>query len=693
MKAIAISVSVLLALALFAGSADAQTYTITSSLKTGTAGTPVVGALVTANGVIPTLGTTYAITAGNLPTGVTLSAQGVFTGTPTKAETANFTVQATVPAMTIPPQTAGTATANLSITIQAGAPALTITTTTLPDGRVGDVYSAAVVAQGGTPPYGFVTNPLNLPNGVTLDPTKGTLSGTPTAAGSFNFTVYVTDSTLPLPKTANQAFSVTITAGPQLIAAGTTEWTVDRPGFSLTVSASGGDGTFTFDAPTGVPAGLTPTILVDSVTLTGTPTALGDSTFSVTVRDGTGATATLETAIHINPPVAITADELPDATAGAAYGGVVPAEDGAPPYSFRVVSKSESWIGIESGTGTLTGTPGAAGSVTFTVEVTDASGGTDQQEFTIGVNDAPLLNSTDLPFGVVGSACSMPLAATGGTAPFEYSVAAGELMDRLSFADAAIAGTPTAPGSSNLTLQVTDRWGATATADFRLTVGRKVAATGKLPPSTLDPEAREALVFDLLAGTTFDVSFKVKPGTSGFFASLFTIDGAAVDTAAWVKLGKKSLKIRKFPVASTGRYVLLLENTNGSTAIQWSGKVKAKPAKKLKHQQSFGPLTGEVEIPFSALKGASLTLSAKVSGKSVPAAELVEIVDATGRPLDARAWLVTKGTGFKISKLPIPASGDYRIRIRPDGSGSADGVLKVQLKVKSPRIYAYSADD
>ncbi|MEN8150709.1 MAG: hypothetical protein ABFS86_12875, partial [Planctomycetota bacterium] len=192
---------------------------------------------------------------------------------------------------------------------------------------------------------------------------------------------------------------------------------------------------------------------------------------------------------------------------------------------------------------------------------------------------------------------------------------------------------------------------------------------------------------------TFDVSFKVKPGTSGFFASLFTIDGAAVDTAAWEKLGKKSLKIRKFPVASTGRYVLLLENTNGSTAIRWSGKVKAKPAKKFRHEQSFGPFSDDVEIPFSALSGSSLTLAGTVKGKNVPAVELVSIVDADDRPIDVRGWLVTKGTGFKVAKFTIPASGDYRLRLRSDGTGGDIGRLKVTGKIKSPKTYDYSVDD
>ena len=188
------------------------------------------------------------------------------------------------------------------------------------------------------------------------------------------------------------------------------------------------------------------------------------------------------------------------------------------------------------------------------------------------------------------------------------------------------------------------------------------------------------------------MSLRVKTGTSGIYASLLTIDGTTLNTTAYEKIGRKTLKIRRFPIDATGRYVLLLENTNGSTEAAWSGKVKAKPTKRLKEKMSFGPRTGEIEIPFSVLRGAKITLTAAVAGRDAPVAELVEIVDADGNPLDVRAYLVLKRTGFKLVKLPISEAGDYRIRIRPDDTGSADGVLKIQLRVKSPKEYSYSAD-
>ncbi|WP_198598423.1 putative Ig domain-containing protein, partial [Mangrovicella endophytica] len=63
----------------------------------------------------------------------------------------------------------------------------------LPGATAGTAYSQAIIASGGTAPYGYAVTAGALPAGVTLS-TGGTLSGTPTAVGTFNFTVTATDA-------------------------------------------------------------------------------------------------------------------------------------------------------------------------------------------------------------------------------------------------------------------------------------------------------------------------------------------------------------------------------------------------------------------------------------------------------------------------------------------------------------------
>ena len=79
----------------------------------------------------------------------------------------------------------------LPITIES----LTITTTSpLPDGTIGVPYTAQMEATGGTLPYHWSISSGQLPDGLTIDPDTGEISGTPTTAGTFGFTVQVTDN-------------------------------------------------------------------------------------------------------------------------------------------------------------------------------------------------------------------------------------------------------------------------------------------------------------------------------------------------------------------------------------------------------------------------------------------------------------------------------------------------------------------
>jgi len=72
-------------------------------------------------------------------------------------------------------------------------PALAVATSSLPNGTTGVPYSSAVSATGGTPPYAWAIGSGSLPSGLSLS-SGGQISGTPSPAGSTNFTVDVTDA-------------------------------------------------------------------------------------------------------------------------------------------------------------------------------------------------------------------------------------------------------------------------------------------------------------------------------------------------------------------------------------------------------------------------------------------------------------------------------------------------------------------
>jgi len=141
-----------------------------------------------------------------LPAGLTLSSAGVISGTPntTTGSPFTFTVQATD--STSP--TAQTATANLSITVTV-AP-LVITTTNLQNALVNTSYNQTLTFTGGTNPVTWAVTTGTLPVGLVLNATNGNISGTPTTAGTSNFTVTATDSTTPTPQTATANLSITV---------------------------------------------------------------------------------------------------------------------------------------------------------------------------------------------------------------------------------------------------------------------------------------------------------------------------------------------------------------------------------------------------------------------------------------------------------------------------------------------------
>jgi len=174
-----------------------------SSLPNATVGT-VYSQQLTASGGSGT-GTVAWTRTGTLPAGLTLSSAGLISGTPTTAGTSNFTITAT--------RSGVTATINLSITVVS---AFTISPSSLPNGTVGTVYSQQLATSGGsgTGTVTWARTSGTLPAGLTLS-SAGVISGTPTTAGTSNFTITATRSgvtaTINLSITVVSAQSVTIT--------------------------------------------------------------------------------------------------------------------------------------------------------------------------------------------------------------------------------------------------------------------------------------------------------------------------------------------------------------------------------------------------------------------------------------------------------------------------------------------------
>ena len=256
----------------------------TTSLPGGAVGAAYSSAVAASGGSTP-----YTYSAGNLPSGLSInSGTGTITGTPAQNSVGMWSATVKVTDSTTP--SSQSATASLSIKISAAPPTaptpLAVTTSSLPGGTVGSPYpSTALQASGGVSPYTWSLGSGTLPAGLNLA-TGGSISGTPTVAGSYPVTFAVTDSSTT-PQTAKAALTLTVSGSQVPVLTLTTTTLADatlNTAYSATLTASGGVLPYAFSLAGGttLPAGLT---LSSAGAITGTPTKAGSTIFSVDVTD------------------------------------------------------------------------------------------------------------------------------------------------------------------------------------------------------------------------------------------------------------------------------------------------------------------------------------------------------------------------------------------------------------------------
>jgi hypothetical protein len=163
---------------------------------------------------------------------------------------------------------------------------LVLTTTSLPSGTPGVTYSTTLAASGGTQPYNWSISAGNLPAGLTLNPSTGAISGTPTVAGKYFFTAQVSDAQNPA-ATDTEALSIIVHLPPLTpLIITTTSLSEGKIGsvYSQTVQASGGAQPYTWLLASGaLPKGLT--LNSSTGVISGTPAKKGTYSFVVRVRD------------------------------------------------------------------------------------------------------------------------------------------------------------------------------------------------------------------------------------------------------------------------------------------------------------------------------------------------------------------------------------------------------------------------
>lgn len=232
-------------------------------------------------------GTATFSTTSTLPTGLTLAADGTLSGTTSQAGTYPIVVKAT--------DANGCTGTGATYTLVIDCQTITVTIPATTTGTEGNSFSQTFTASGilGTVTWSTAST---LPAGVTLNPSTGVLSGTPTETGSFPIVVKATDTNGCFGTSATYTLVLTC---PTITVSGTIPALAYNTAMSTaTFSQSGTTSTITWSA-TGLPGG----VAINSSTgaVTGTPTATGTFSATITATDAGGCTGSKSVTVTVAP--------------------------------------------------------------------------------------------------------------------------------------------------------------------------------------------------------------------------------------------------------------------------------------------------------------------------------------------------------------------------------------------------------
>lgn len=433
----------------------------------------------------------WSLGAGTLPAGIELSPAGGLSGVPSESGSFDPTITA---------QGGGQLIATPLMLTVLEPPA--VVTTTLPSAVRHDGYSHALEASGGDGSYQWALLDGSLPPGVALA-SNGVFAGTPTLPGSFDFQLQVTSAGYAADAWLTLDVYNALTVVTSVLPQGVLETSYDAQ-----LVANGGDGAHAWALVAGtLPDGLT---VGSDGRITGTPTTLESQALTFQVTSGDGQVAAASFTLTVSDQIAaprVATSLLATAAVGVPYTALLEATDGDGSYLWQVIGGSlPAGLSLNPATGALSGTPAAAGTAAFTVQVTSASL-TGTAALSITVVPALGISTASLPSGVEGAPYSATVEAQGGDGAPTFAVVSGALPVGLSLNEGtgAIQGTPTsaAPAASNFTIEASNELGQSVQRALSIAIHLPLAiTTDSLPDAQVSIGYNQSLVASGGDGTT-----------------------------------------------------------------------------------------------------------------------------------------------------------------------------------------------
>jgi large repetitive protein len=341
-----------------------------------------------------------------------------------------------------------------------------------------------------------------------------------------------------------------------------------------------------------LPNGLT---LSASGVISGVATTLGANYFLVGANDPTYGIAyqALELDVVLGP-LNIANNSLPIATVNVPYSVVLDGIGGVPPYKWSFATTVTEGMALDPVSGTLSGTPAAAGSFSIPIQVTDSIGKSFARGYAFFVAGPLTVLTGSLGNGSAGAAYSAMLTAGGGQAPYNWSATGLPQGLALNAQSGAISGFPAANGTSTVNINVTDVGARSASKALVLTIGPGVVVTnaslavgmiGTAYSQTLQATGGVApYTWAIAAGGSLPPGLSLNPqtgmisGTPTFGASL-TFSVRATDSVGLVGLATYTINIlpqltiltTSLPPEPIGTaYSQAISATGGQTPYTWS---------------------------------------------------------------------------------------------------------------------------